>query len=369
MSEPPRHTSSGIHMRLVLERRGFALDMDLSLPGRGVSAIFGPSGSGKTTVLRAIAGLEREAVGSIVVQGEIWQETAQRRIVPAHERRIGYVFQDALLFPHLSVHDNLLYGRRRSARRAGSRPVDLDPIVDLLGIGHLHDRSPETLSGGERQRVAIARALLADPRLLLLDEPLSSLDLDRRREVLPYLERLHQELEIPVLFVSHALDEVLRLADHLTLIRAGRVVASGALGETLARIDLPEVRAQDVGVVLDGTVVGCDDRYGLVEVDVGGARLQVVHAARPPGSRMRLQIQSRDVSIALAKPGATSVLNLLPVRVVDATGAPGEAHVHLRLNSGGTTLVARVTRLSCDRLNLTPGAAAWAQIKAVAVVA
>jgi molybdate transport system ATP-binding protein len=362
-------TPGAIAVRLRIDRGAFALDVDLALPGRGVSALFGPSGSGKTTVLRAMAGLERGARGSVVVDGETWLDADRGVFVPAHARAIGYVFQEANLFPHLSVRDNLLYGQRRAGVRAQARPVDFRHAVDLLGIGALLERSPENLSGGERQRVAIARALLASPRLLLLDEPLASLDLDRKREVLPYLERLHEEFEIPVVFVSHALDEVLRLADHLTLMRDGRVIASGPLGDTLARIDLPEVLSQDVGVVLDATVVGCNEPYGLVEVDVAGARLQVVHAPAPVGRRLRLQVQSRDVSLALEKPRDTSVLNLLPARVVSETAAEGAAHVHLLLDAGGSAVVARITRLSRDRLKLARGTAVWVQIKAVAVVA
>ncbi|BET65123.1 molybdenum ABC transporter ATP-binding protein [Opitutales bacterium ASA1] len=358
-----------ITVRLRVDRGAFALDVDLALPGRGVSALFGPSGSGKTTILRSVAGLERGARGVVAVGEAIWQDSARDVFLPPHARAIGYVFQEANLFPHLSVRDNLLYGRRRAGKRGAERPVDLEQMIELLGIGGLLHRSPEHLSGGERQRVAIARALAASPRLLLLDEPLASLDLDRKRELLPYLERLHEELEIPVILVSHALDEVVRLADHLTLVRAGRVVASGWLAETLARVDLPEVASQDAGVVLDGTVVGADPAYGLVEVEISEMRLQVVHVPTAIGQKLRLQVQSRDVSLALEKPRDTSVLNLLPARVVSAHADETRAHVHVVLAVGGTSLVARITRLSRDRLRLEPGASVWAQIKAVAVVA
>lgn len=365
-----RATQAGaIVVRLRLDRRAFTLDIDLALPGRGVSALFGPSGSGKTTVLRAMAGLERGASGSVEMDGVTWQDTARGVFVPPHARGIGYVFQEANLFPHLAVRDNLRYGQVRAGARGTERPIDPDHMIELLGIGSLLERSPENLSGGERQRVAIARALLASPRLLLLDEPLASLDLDRKREVLPYLERLHEELEIPVVFVSHALDEVLRLSDHLSLLRDGRVIASGPVTDTLARIDLPEVLSQDAGVVLDGTVVGVNEAYGLLEVDAAGTRLQVVHAPLPPGRSLRLQVRSRDVSLALEKPRDTSVLNLLPARIVSETAAEGAAHVHLLLDAGGPALVARITRLSRDRLKLTPGTTVWVQIKAVAVVA
>lgn len=367
---PAATTGRGaIEVRLRVDRGTFALDVDLALPGRGVSALFGPSGSGKTTILRALAGLERGAAGRVAIGEDVWHDSAAGLFVPAHARAIGYVFQEANLFPHLSVRHNLLYGQRRAGTRARARPVDFTHTVELLGIGGLMERSPEHLSGGERQRVAIARALLASPRLLLLDEPLASLDLERKREVLPYLERLHETLDIPVVFVSHDLEEVVRLADHLVLIRQGRCLSSGGLAETLARIDLPEVLSQDVGVVLDGRIVAVDAAYGLVSVETGAVHLQVVHAPAPLGQRMRLQVHSRDVSLALERPAGTSVLNLFPARVVSETAAEGAAHVHLLLDASGTALVARITRLSRDRLKLSPGTTVWAQIKAVAVVA
>lgn len=358
-----------IRARLRLARKPFTLDVDLVLPGRGVSALFGPSGSGKTTLLRAIAGLERAAGGTVSINGETWQDDAAGIFLPPHRRALGFVFQEANLFPHLSVRGNLEYGRRRAAARAHTPRVDFDHTVTLLDLGPLLDRTPDNLSGGERQRVAIARALLASPRLLLLDEPLASLDLERKREILPYLERLHDELEIPVLYVSHAADEVVRLADHLVLLADGRVVASGPLNGVLARIDLPQVQAQDIGVVLAGTVAAANEAYGLLELDVPGGRLQVAHAQAPVGTRLRVQIHSRDVSLALEKPRDTSVLNLLPARVEKEHAAPGAAHVHVLLDAGGAPLIARITRLSRDRLHLAPGVAVWAQIKAVAVVA
>ena len=291
---------------------------------------------------------------------------------------LGYVPQEASLFPHLSVQENLDYGARRRRRRAGgggedasSTPaVDAAHLVELLGIGHLRTRRPGGLSGGERQRVAIARALLARPRLLLLDEPLASLDAARRREILQLLERLRDELAIPALYVSHAADEVVRLADHLVLLAHGRVVASGPLAETLARLDLPEELAGDAGAVIEGTVVACDAGYGLLLLRFAGGELQVVHRAMPVGARLRVRIAPRDVSLARERPGETSVLNLLPARVIAEVAAPDPAHVLVRLEvGGGAPLVARITRYSRDRLGLAPGQRVWAQIKAVAVLA
>jgi molybdate transport system ATP-binding protein len=355
-----------IRIRFRLDRGGFVLDLDLALAGRGVTALFGPSGAGKTTCLRAIAGLERVPGGFLEVNREVWQDDSRGIFRPTHRRALGYVFQEASLFPHLSVRKNLEYGRRR---RAVAPPVDFDHLIDLVAVGPLLERRPETLSGGERQRVAIARALLAGPRLLLLDEPLASLDRARKDEILPFLERLHRELEIPVVYVSHAVDEVVRLADHLVLLAEGRVAASGPLTETLARLDLPEEFADEAGLVIEGTVGASDPTYGLVRLDFPGGSVQVVHSAEATGRRLRFQVKARDVSVALEKPRDTSILNLVPARVVAVAEAKGGAHVLVRLDAGGTPLVARITRLSRDRLKLAPGSEVWAQIKAVAVLA
>ena len=223
---------------------GFTLNVDLDLPGRGVTALFGHSGSGKTTLLRCLAGLERHSTGSLHFKGEVWQDSTRSIFRPTHQRSLGYVFQEASLFPHLSVRKNLEYGRKRV--NSGHK-VSLDHAVELLGIGHLLDRMPDRLSGGERQRVAIARALATSPELLLMDEPLAALDLKRKSEILPYLERLHDELDIPMFYVSHSPDEVARLADHVVLLAEGRVVAAGGLRETLARLDLPTAFTEDAG--------------------------------------------------------------------------------------------------------------------------
>src|SRR5258708_5248529 len=230
------HPSSEIIANLALERADFRLDVQLQLPGRGVTALFGPSGCGKTTCLRALAGLER-ARGRVAVNGEVWQDDAASQWLPTHRRALGYVFQEASLFPHLTVRRNIDYGMPRTP--AARRKVSQDQALSLLGIGHLMDRMPSTLSGGERQRVAIARALATSPRVLLMDEPLAALDAQRKAEVLPYLDQLRRELDIPVLYVSHSIDEVARLAQHLVLLKAGGIVAAGATSELLARLDLP----------------------------------------------------------------------------------------------------------------------------------
>ncbi|MHB8760759.1 MAG: molybdenum ABC transporter ATP-binding protein, partial [Thiobacillus sp.] len=259
---------AAIRARFRLDWPGFVLDVDLNLPGQGVTALFGHSGSGKTTLLRCIAGLERAAEGELSVRGEVWQDAT--RFLPTHRRPLGYVFQEASLFPHLSVRGNLEYGMKRS--REPLARAALDDVVELLGIGRLLERRPEQLSGGERQRVAIARALAVKPRLLLMDEPLAALDFARKQEVLPYLERLHDELEIPVLYVSHAPDEVARLADHIIVMQDGCARAAGPLGDTLARLDLPIRLGEDVGVVLDAVVAARDAAWHLVEMAFAGGR-------------------------------------------------------------------------------------------------
>jgi len=354
-----------IHARFQVVWPGFTLDVDLDLPGRGVTALFGHSGSGKTTLLRCIAGLERHGAGSLRFKGEVWQDSARGVFQPTHRRPLGYVFQEASLFPHLSVRKNLDYGRKRV--NSGHR-VSLDQAVELLGIGHLLDRMPDRLSGGERQRVAIARALATSPRLLLMDEPLAALDLKRKGEILPYLERLHDELEIPVFYVSHSPDEVARLADHVVLLAEGRVMAQGGLRETLARLDLPTAFTEDAGVVIEAVVAEHDEAYHLTRLDFPGGSAVVAHRPEAIGHRLRFRVHARDVSLALARAEGTSIANLLPATVTEIADADTPAHVLVRLDAGGTPLIARITRRSLDHLGVTPGQPLWAQIKAVALL-
>ena len=341
---------------------GFTLEVDLDLPGRGVTALFGESGCGKTTLLRCIAGLERGA-GRLEVNGELWQD--ENRFMPTHRRALGYVFQDARLFAHLDVRSNLDYGMRRSAVPV---PFDRDAVVELLGLGRLLDRLPEQLSGGEQQRVAIARALLAAPRLLLMDEPLASLDHARKQEILPYLERLRDELEIPVIYVSHAADEVTRLADHLVVMSGGRAVAQGPLAETLARIDLPIRLGEDAGAVFAATVVERDAEWHLARVEFDGGELWVRDSGVPVGRRVRVRILARDVSIANSRHDDVSIMNLLPATVVAHAGEDHPSAVLVQLRVGTEKLLARLTRRSAQRLDLAPGREVWVQIKAVALI-
>ena len=358
--------SDGIRARIRIDRGDFLLDVDLHLPQRGISALFGHSGSGKTTILRAIAGLERAPGGHVALGGDVWQDDASGVFVPVHQRPLGYVFQEASLFAHLDVRANLEFGYRRVPR--AERRCARAPVAELLGIGHLLERRPAGMSGGERQRVAIARALLASPRLLLMDEPLAALDLRRKLEILPYLERLHDELAIPILYVSHAPDEVARLADHLVLLDAGRVVASGPLGETLARVDLPPVFADDAGVVLD-TVLAGHEPDALSRLDFADGTLYVGQRGEAPGTRLRCRIHARDVSLALTRPQGTSIVNLLPATVTAVTATDKPGHVLVQLHVGASPLLARITERSRRELAIAPGRAVWAQVKGVALLA
>ena len=362
MSERPVRE---IQARFTLQLENFALDAAFSAPAVGVTALFGPSGSGKTTLLRCIAGLER-ATGTLQVNGEVWQDDT--KFVPTHHRPLGYVFQEASLFPHLSVRANLEYGLKRIP--SAERKVRLEQVVEWLGLGRLIERGdPARLSGGERQRVAIGRALLTSPRILLMDEPLSALDTASKQEILPYLERLHRELDIPVLYVSHALDEVARLADHLVLLEKGRVIASGALNETLARLDLPTAHFDDAGAVIEATVGQHDETYHLSQLDFSGGNLWVGKVKRAPGSKVRARVLARDVSIATQQPHGSSITNILHARIAEIRDE-GPDKVNVRLTLGDShVLLSRITRRSRDLLGLTVGMDVFAQVKSVALMA
>jgi molybdate transport system ATP-binding protein len=354
-----------IALRLQLGRGNFTLDVDLALPGNGVSALFGPSGSGKTTLLRCVAGLEQPTAARIVIDGQVWEDSERGVHLPAWQRPLGYVFQEASLFDHLDVQGNLQF----ALKRAGTQPPALEPLLDLLGIASLLQRRPYELSGGERQRVAIARALATQPRILLLDEPLAAVDLARRREILPWLERLRDELRIPMLYVTHSGDEVARMADHLVLLDAGRVRAAGPLAETLARTDLPSVPGEEAGALLHGTLGERDARWNLAEVRFPGGVLWIADPGLQPGQRVRVRVLARDVSLALAAPEASSIQNVLPctVRAIVPGGHPSQALVQLAC--GTTLLLARITARAVDALALAPGTPVWAQVKSAALVA
>lgn len=364
-----------IEADLQLSHPGFSLDVSLRLPGRGVSVLLGPSGCGKTTILRALAGLER-VHGRVVVQGEVWQDdrdrVRRRTFVPAHRRAIGYVFQEASLFAHLSVQGNLDYGYQRIPRE--QRRVTLEEAVGLLGIGHLMDRRPDGLSGGERQRVAIARALLTSPKLLLMDEPLSALDAARKAEILPYLEKLNSQSGVPMVYVTHALDEAARLADHLVLMAAGRVQASGATVDMFARLDLPLSQLDEAAAMVEATVSEHEPGYGQSRLSVAGQPLWIGLTSVAVGQRVRVRVLARDVSVTLSRAGDSSIVNILPVRI-ESVRDDGLDTVTLSLclvssdpSAPPCTILARVTRRSRDALQLAQGQSVYAQIKGAALM-
>ncbi len=360
---------NGVQSHLVraeLRREAFSLDVDLELPGAGITVLYGPSGSGKTTLLRAVAGLEREAVGRVVIAGDTWQDTSAGVFVPTWRRSLGYVFQEASLFDHLDVRGNLDFGLRRSNAAGGGEA--LRAALVLLGIGHLLERMPSALSGGERQRVAIARALATRPRLLLLDEPLAAIDIARRHEILPWLERLRDEARTPMLYVTHSADELARLADHVVVLDSGRVRASGPLGDVLARIDDPVFSGEEAGAVLSGHVLERDERWHLARVGFEGGSLWLRDTGLPVGRAVRLRVRASDVSLATAEPRSTSIQNLLACTIDAVAPDQHPSQVLVRLHVGPSRLLARVTRRAVESLGLQEGASAWAQVKSVAVV-
>ena len=362
--------SKGLALQLRIRHAAFTLDVDLALPGSGVTALFGPSGSGKTTCLRAIAGLagadgRAGGQGKVAINGDVWQDDANGVFVPTHQRALGYVFQEASLFSHLNVEQNLTYGQRRVAQAA--RKVSLDQAVELLGIGHLRQRATHTLSGGERQRVAMARALATSPRLLLMDEPLAALDAKRKAEILPYLERLHSGLDIPVIYVSHSPDEVARLADHLVLLDEGRAVASGPTAQLMTRLDLSLAHGDAAGAVITAAVAGHDPVYHLTQARFAGGDFHIPLQAAAIGQPVRIRVQARDVSLTLDKQTGTSIQNILPVTVTAlAPDSPGQ--VMVCLDAGGSALLARITSRSANALRLEVGKPLFAQVKGVAIL-
>jgi molybdate transport system ATP-binding protein len=352
-----------LNARFHLDREGFTLHADLSLPSRGVTAFFGPSGSGKTTLLRCMAGLERTPKGFLSFQGEVWQD--EKTWLPTHKRPLGFVFQEPSLFPHLTVLGNLRYGLKR-VRESGK--VSLDQSVELLGIGHLLQRKPAYLSGGEQQRVSIARALAVDPSLLLMDEPLAALDLKRKQEILPYLERLRDELKIPILYVSHSPDEVARLADHLVAMEKGHVVANGPLSTTLTRLDLPIRLGEEAGAVLDAVVAERDDAWHLARVEFPGGSLWTRDDGIPKGQKVRVRVLARDVSLTREYQTNTSIQNILPGRIAALGEDEYPGFLLARIQLGESSLIARLTKRSAHALQLAPGQEIWVQVKTVTLI-
>lgn len=357
------NVDSTVQLAYALHRGDFNLDVKLDLPLRGIIGMFGQSGAGKTTLLRCIAGLERPESGILNVGGEVWQNGAERIWRAVHERNIGYVFQEPRLFDHLDVRGNIDYGMRRRESKNGA---DTDHVIRLLGLEQLLTRKPDALSGGEAQRVAIARALLRSPRFVLMDEPLASLDQARKEEIFPFLERLHAESDIPIIYVSHNLDEICRLCDHLVVIDDGRVVADGDLQNVLCRTDLPVLAGTDAGSVIRGTVESFDEQDELSLVRFSGGLLWVAGDPGSVGATVRVRIRANDVSLCRSRPDQSTILNILPATVDDIKGDKGSS-VLVRLVVGADRVIARVTRRSARELAVKKGDELFVQIKSVVV--
>ena len=346
----------------------FRLDIHLRAPSQGVTALFGRSGCGKTSLVNMLAGLTRPARGRIAIDDTVLFDSSSGTNLPPERRRLGYVFQEDRLFPHLSVRNNLLYGHRRAPSR--DRAATLPEIVELLGIGHLLERRPARLSGGEKQRVAIGRALLAQPRLLLMDEPLASLDAARKEEILPFIERLRDQLQLPIVYVTHDVGEIVRLADAVVLMSEGRVAALGSVDEILGRADLRNLTGRyEAGALLRASVESHDERFGLTHLAFAGGQLRTSRLDLPLGANVRVNVRARDVSIALSAPADISILNILPARIVEIVGGEGTTlELKLALGSGGQAAIwARLTARSVHDLQLAVGRNVFALIKAVAI--
>ncbi len=352
-----------IRVRLRHRFPALSLDLGFEAPTPGATVLFGPSGAGKSTLIHALAGLFRPDEGLIEIDGETLLDTERGLSVPPERRRIGVVFQDARLFPHLAVEANLRYG----LKRAPPGPIAFDPVIDLLGIRPLLARRPHTLSGGERQRVAIGRALLAQPRLLLMDEPLASLDTPRKAEILPFLLRLKAQLALPILYVTHAFEEMQAIADTVVLLRAGRTLATGPIEALTARSDLPLAQRDDAGAVLAATLTAHLPDRGLSCIDASGMALLVPQIAAPPGARLRLRIPAREIILATEPPRGISLHNIVEghVRAISPGTTPHLAMVEI--TAAGATLLAGITQDAVARLSLAPGTPVLALIKAVAV--
>ena len=366
--KPDGPDSPAISVQLAGRLNRFSLDVSFTVPDSGVTAVFGPSGSGKTSVLRCIAGLSK-LTGRIEVDGETWQDDAVSRFLPPHQRSVGYVFQEASLFSHLSVRENLEFGAKRSRRvdRARDDRDSPEAMAGLLGISHLLNRGPDKLSGGERQRVAIGRALLARPKLLLMDEPLSAVDRAAKDEIISYLEQVNRRFAVPIIYVSHDISEVARLADRMVLLAKGTVRAEGPVQELLERLDLnPATGRFEAGVIVTGTVTGHDPEHSLTAMSVGDQRVVVPGTEVAVGERVRLRIRARDVALATTRPVGISIRNILAGTISEIADEPGTAFAETLVDVGGERLRARITRAAVADLGLTVGQPVFALVKSIA---
>ncbi len=354
-------------VRLALERSAFRLSLDMVLPGSGITVLFGQSGSGKTTVLRCVAGLERQGRGLIRLGTDVWQDDSRGVFLPTWKRDIGYVFQEASLFDHLNVRNNLNFGLRRAAK-SGAQEA-LEQAIELLGIDHLMDRQVPGLSGGERQRVAIARALATQPRLLLLDEPLASLDQSRRQEILPWLERMRDELRIPMLYVTHSTDELVRLANHVVLMSRGSIQAIGSAQEVLAGPDSPLTGDDEAGVLLSGTVLHRDRDWHLCDISTDAGVVRVHDDAFEVGRSLRLRVLARDVGLSIHPSAESSVCNQLPGTVISIDDDHRRSDALVRIQCADSIVLARETRKAIAEMGVGTGSLVWARLRNLAVIA
>jgi molybdate transport system ATP-binding protein len=342
----------------------FTLELSFTSQGR-LTAFFGQSGAGKTSLVNVIGGLIRPDRGRIAVDGTTLTDTAAGIFVPTHRRRVGYVFQEGRLFPHLTVRQNLLFGRW--FRPSQERKIELETVLDLLGIGHLLHRRPGALSGGEKQRVAIGRALLASPRLLLMDEPLAALDEERKAEILPFIERLRDQADVPIIYVSHSLAEVSRLANSIVMLRNGRVLAAGDPAEVLSRTELvPQDAVKEAGAVIEARISQHDTQFGLTTLQSKAGLLRAPYLDLPTGTIVRVRIRARDVMVANAPPVGLSALNVLEGKVIELRNS-GETVVEVTIDCNGVKLAARLTRKSVETLRLAPEMPVYAILKSVAL--
>ena len=351
-----------IECKIKVQLESFMLDANFSIPDRGITVVFGPSGSGKTTLLRAIAGLEKSDKGFLKIGDSVWQNGED--FLATHKRQIGYVFQDAALFDHLDVKGNLNFVIKRAI---GLKEDFIESIHNLLEIKTLLNRKTTQLSGGERQRVAIARALLTNPKILLLDEPLSALDLKRKNEILPYLDSIHNDLEIPILYVTHSQDEMSRLADHLLLIEDGNIVGSGPVNDMLTRFDMPLSHGGDAVSIIEAEVLKRDSEFNLMHLDFLGGQFIVPDNSFPVQTKVRIRVVARDVSLTKSKQVDTSILNIFPAMVQEIVNE-GEAQVMVRLQIKEAILIACITRKSSYKLRLEKGSEVFVQVKSVAIL-
>jgi molybdate transport system ATP-binding protein len=352
-----------LQVQLNIPRKDFDINVSLSVTSGQVTSVFGPSGCGKTSLMRAIAGLENSATGHIRMADEVWQSADYFR--PPHQRDIGYVFQDASLFPHLSVFDNLQFGLKRQPRN--KRRVSLEQAIDLLALSPLLERGIDKLSGGEKQRVAIARAVATSPSVLLFDEPLAAVDITHKQEILRYIQSLHRELNIPMLYVSHAIDEVARLSDNLVLLEKGQQLASGKTVDLLCQLSLPFAYYEEAAAIVETTVIGRDEHYGLNMLAFSGGQIQVSQGHLQQGDKIRLRIMARDVSLTLSRHEHSSILNIFPATIESMVSA-GTSQKLVRLNAGGQIILSRITSKSADELALCAGKQVYAQVKAVSLM-